>query len=100
VRGRAVIPEATDLTTEEVAGRLRKPVESVQAWLRSGQLRGYRVGRHWRVPVAALDEFCRGNWRQQTPGRRKERNRREASGEFEAKCRRNRERLRAEGLLT
>jgi excisionase family DNA binding protein len=95
----AVVPEQTDLTTEEAAARLRVPVETVQAWLRSGQLRGYRVGRLWRVPLAALDDFCRGNWRQQTPGQRKGRNRRESAGEFEAKCRRNRERLRAAGLL-
>src|SRR5262245_33832932 len=46
-----------DLTTDEVATALRLHRVTVQRWLKAGRLRGYQVGRSWRVPRAALEEF-------------------------------------------
>lgn len=49
------------LTTEEVARRLRVSPGAVRAWLRSGQLRGVRAGRRWRIREADLEEYLRQN---------------------------------------
>lgn len=49
-----------DLTTEEVAATLRLHRATVQRLLKSGRLRGYQIGRSWRVPQAALEEFRHG----------------------------------------
>jgi excisionase family DNA binding protein len=46
-----------DLTTEEVAAALRLHRATVQRLLKSGRLKGYQVGRSWRVPRTALEEF-------------------------------------------
>jgi len=48
-----------DLTTEEVARALRLHRATVQRMLLSGRLRGYQIGRSWRVPRSALEEFRR-----------------------------------------
>ena len=42
------------LTVEEAAARLKVDVETVRRWLRSGQLRGLKFGRMWRIPAGAL----------------------------------------------
>jgi len=42
------------LTVEETAARLKVDVETVRRWLRSGQLRGLKFGRMWRIPAGAL----------------------------------------------
>lgn len=46
-----------DLTTDEVARALRLNRATVQRMLLSGRLRGYQIGRSWRVPRSALEEF-------------------------------------------
>jgi len=45
------------LTVPEVAGILRVSVRTVYNLLEAGALRGVRVGRAWRVPESALEEF-------------------------------------------
>ena len=45
------------LTVAEVAGILRVSVRTVYNLLEAGTLRGVRVGRAWRVPESALEEF-------------------------------------------
>lgn len=42
------------LTAEQVAEMMQVHLGTVRAWLRSGQLRGVKVGRVWRVPESAL----------------------------------------------
>ena len=49
----------TDLTTDEVAAALRLHRATVQRWLKAGRLKGYQMGRSWRVPRAALEAFRR-----------------------------------------
>ncbi len=46
-----------DLTTEEVASALRLNRATVQRMLKTGRLKGYQIGRAWRVPTVALDDF-------------------------------------------
>jgi excisionase family DNA binding protein len=47
----------TDLTTDEVAAALRLHRATVQRLLKAGRLKGYQIGRSWRVPRAALEAF-------------------------------------------
>lgn len=49
-----------DLTTEEVAAALWLHRATVQRLLKAGRLQGYQIGRSWRVPRAALEEFRHG----------------------------------------
>ena len=48
-----------DLTTEDVASVLRLNKATVQRLLKHGRLRGYQIGRSWRIPQSAVDEFRR-----------------------------------------
>ena len=45
------------LTVPEVAEALRVSVRTVYNLLEAGALRGVRVGRAWRGPESALEEF-------------------------------------------
>lgn len=45
-------------TVEEAAEHLGVSMVTVGRWLRSGNLRGVKVGRAWRVPESALDEVA------------------------------------------
>ena len=45
------------LTAGEIAEALRVSVRTVYNLLEAGALRGVRVGRAWRVPESALQEF-------------------------------------------
>lgn len=48
------------LTLREVAARLRVSEWTVGMWLRSGKLKGYRLGgtkAGWRIPVAEVDRY-------------------------------------------
>jgi excisionase family DNA binding protein len=38
--------------------------ETVRRWLRSGELQGLKVGRQWRVPLAAVEAFEQANNRE------------------------------------
>jgi excisionase family DNA binding protein len=48
------------LTVREAAARLKVSEKSIKTWLSKGQLRGYKAGRQWRIPVEAMDDFLRG----------------------------------------
>jgi excisionase family DNA binding protein len=91
-----MLPSSSDLTPEEVAERTRKNVGAIQAALRRGQLRGYKVGSSWRVPLDALDEYCRPV---EPPGERPRLGRRRGTADAAAeRVRAARERLRARGM--
>lgn len=45
------------LTPEEIAKQLKLNVNTVYAWLRSGKLKGLKLGRVWRVRAADLESF-------------------------------------------
>jgi excisionase family DNA binding protein len=47
------------LTLKDVADRLKVSVKTVRRWVKSGQLRGIRAGKQWRVPESAIEEFVR-----------------------------------------
>lgn len=44
-------------TTAELAQRLRAPEETIRHWLRTGALRGLKLGRRWRVREEDLKSF-------------------------------------------
>ena len=51
------------LTVREVADRLQVGAITVQRWLRSGKIRGVRLGgtrAGWRVPVSEVERLERG----------------------------------------
>ncbi len=48
------------LTPEEVADRLHISRLTVGNWLRSGKLKGIKVGRLWRVRESDLEAFLKG----------------------------------------
>ena len=54
---------AQPLTLAETAAALGIREETVGRYLKSGELRGGRVGRRWRIPRAAVDAFLRGGRR-------------------------------------
>ncbi len=43
------------LTPVDVANRLQVNVRTVTQWLRKGHLRGFKVGKEWRVSVKDLE---------------------------------------------
>lgn len=45
------------LTPEEVAERLRMKPATVRGWLRSGGMKGVRIGRVWRIDPRELEAF-------------------------------------------
>jgi excisionase family DNA binding protein len=47
------------LTPQQVAERLQVQVQTVVRWLRSGQLKGAKFGRLWRVTEEDLQAFIR-----------------------------------------
>jgi excisionase family DNA binding protein len=46
-----------DLTTEDVARALSLNKVTVQRLLKRGSLKGYQIGRSWRIPQESLEEF-------------------------------------------
>jgi excisionase family DNA binding protein len=51
------------MTTEQAAERLQVGVVTVQRWLRSGRLRGVRIGGRragWRIPANEVERLLRG----------------------------------------
>lgn len=51
------LEQYTVLTPQDIMDILNIGKNSAYALLNSGQLRGFRVGRSWRVPTEALEEF-------------------------------------------
>ncbi len=47
------------LTVEEACEALKIGYNAMYEFLNTGKLRGYRNGRVWRIPKAALVEFIR-----------------------------------------
>ena len=47
------------LTAQQVADYLQVDFRTVYTLLRSGKLKGVKVGRVWRIPQSALDEFLK-----------------------------------------
>ena len=50
------------LTVEEIASRLNLTTETIRRWLRSGRLRGIRIGARragWRIPERDFDRYLR-----------------------------------------
>ena len=52
-----VLESCTVLTPAEVMEVLRIGKNSVYTLLNSGKLRGFRIGRSWRISAEALEEF-------------------------------------------
>lgn len=48
-------------TAQQVADYLQVDFRTVYLWLRSGKLKGIKVGRVWRITQSALDEFLKNN---------------------------------------
>jgi len=48
------------LTVDEACEALRLGHNMIYALLKRGELKGYRCGRIWRIPKAALEEYVRG----------------------------------------
>ncbi len=46
-------------TVEETCEALRLGHNMIYALLKNGELKGYRCGRIWRIPKAALEEYVR-----------------------------------------
>lgn len=64
--GRSEVP-ASVFTPPSLAERWGCKSEAVRALLESGALRGFRVGgKHWRIPLAAVEAYERGE-RQASP---------------------------------
>jgi len=47
------------MTVEQVAQRLSRNPELVRRWLRSGRLKGERIGWSWLVTQNDVDRFAR-----------------------------------------
>ena len=48
------------LTVEQVAERLSVHRNTIEAWLRSGELKGSKLGKKlWRIPESALEDFLK-----------------------------------------
>ena len=49
------------LTPPQVAARLQVNERTVTQWLRKGHLRGFKIGKEWRVSKSDLDAFLEGS---------------------------------------
>ncbi len=49
------------LTLVDVANRLQVNQRTVAQWLRKGHLRGFKVGKEWRVSVKDLETFLKAS---------------------------------------
>ncbi len=49
------------LTPPQVARHLQVNERTVTQWLRRGQLRGYKIGKEWRVSARDLENFLEQN---------------------------------------
>ncbi len=45
------------LTPAQVAERFQVETQTVLSWLRTGKLRGAKIGRFWRIREEAIDEM-------------------------------------------
>lgn len=49
-------------TVDEVAKQLQVLPATVREWLKSGQLKGIKIGRLWRIRQEELDKFLKGGY--------------------------------------
>jgi len=49
------------LTPEDAAKALVVKPETLRGWLRTGQMKGVKVGRLWRVRESDLENFLQGS---------------------------------------
>ena len=49
------------LTPPQVARRLQVNERTVTQWLRRGHLRGFKIGKEWRVSTRDLEDFLEQN---------------------------------------
>ncbi len=49
------------LTPTDVANHLQVNERTVTQWLRRGHLRGFKIGKEWRVSARDLDNFLEQN---------------------------------------
>ncbi len=49
------------LTPEQVAERLQVNKRTVTQWLRKGHLRGFKIGKEWRVSTVDYHDFLEAN---------------------------------------
>ena len=49
------------LSIREVAKRQHLNYETVRRWLKAGKLRGYQIGKQWRVKESDIILFCKPN---------------------------------------
>ncbi len=53
------MPEEKLLTPPQVATRLQVNERTVTQWLRKGHLRGFKIGKEWRVSTRDLEAFLK-----------------------------------------
>ncbi len=53
--------DETLLTPVDVANRLQVNERTVTQWLRKGHLRGFKVGKEWRISAADLEGFLQAS---------------------------------------
>jgi len=51
--------EGQDLTIADLAAAIKAHNRTIRAALKSGRIRGYRIGRAWRITRAELDRIRR-----------------------------------------
>jgi excisionase family DNA binding protein len=54
-------------TPEEVAVLLKMSKKTVLTWLREGKLKGYRLGKLWRISAESVEELLKGSGREFEP---------------------------------
>ena len=52
-------------TVEEISEMLKVSSVVIRKHLRSGDLQGYKIGKHWRIPKESLDKFLKESSNQQ-----------------------------------
>lgn len=57
------IESSSPLTVDEVAKAVRVDERTVREYIKSGRLRAFKVGAHWRIPRSALAELMEGESR-------------------------------------
>lgn len=48
-------------TPEELSKKIKLPVQTVRKYLRTGRLKGAKIGKHWRVTEEQLKGFLDEN---------------------------------------
>ena len=57
------------LTLKEAAARLKVTPKTVKEWLYSGELKGYKAGKQWRITPDAIQAFLESGRRKSAPAK-------------------------------